>query len=73
MSQANNEGTNLQLYLKNIPQGIAGPDDFEVREAEIPQTGAGELLIQAHYLSVDAALRLIVPRAATKTFCSRHR
>ena len=60
MSQANNEGTNLQLYLKNIPQGIAGPDDFEVREAEIPQTGAGELLIQAHYLSVDAALRLIV-------------
>ena len=60
MSEASNEGVNLQLYLKRIPEGIAGPDDFEVREAEVPQIGDGDVLVQAHYLSVDAALRLIV-------------
>lgn len=60
MSQANNEGVNLQLHLKRVPEGIAGPDDFEVREAEVPQISDGEVLVQAHYLSVDAALRLIV-------------
>jgi NADPH-dependent curcumin reductase CurA len=60
MSDRNNEGINLQLHLKRVPEGIAGPDDFEVRESEIPQIGDGEVLVQAHYLSVDAALRLIV-------------
>jgi len=60
MSEAKNEGTNLQLFLKRIPQGVAGPDDFEVRETEIPQIGDQQVLVQAHYLSVDAALRLIV-------------
>jgi len=57
---AANEGLNQQLYLKRVPEGIAGPGDFEVREAPIPATGPGEVLVEAHYLSVDAALRLIV-------------
>ncbi len=55
-----NEGRNQQLYLKRYPEGIAGPGDFEVRDAPMPSIGEGELLIEAHYLSVDAALRLIV-------------
>ncbi len=55
-----NEGVNSQLYLKRVPEGIAGPDDFEVRTAAVPETGAGQVLVQAHYLAVDAALRLIV-------------
>ncbi len=55
-----NEGTNRQLFLKRVPQGIAGPQDFEVRPAPIPETGPGQVLVEAHYLSVDAALRLIV-------------
>ncbi len=55
-----NETVNQQLFLKRYPQGVAGPDDFEVRESAIGQPGQGELLIQAHYLSVDAALRLIM-------------
>jgi NADPH-dependent curcumin reductase CurA len=59
-SRSSNEGTNLQLYLKQVPQGIAGPDDFEVREAPIPEIGDGEVLVRSHYLGVDAALRLIV-------------
>ena len=55
-----NEGVNRQLYLKRVPEGIAGPGDFETRTAPIPATGPGEVLVEAHYLSVDAALRLIV-------------
>jgi NADPH-dependent curcumin reductase CurA len=55
-----NEGLNLQLYLKRVPHGIAGPDDFEVRETQIPEIGDSEVLIRSHYLGVDAALRLIV-------------
>ena len=55
-----NEPRNQQLYLKRYPQGIAGPDDFEVRESTVPSIGAGELLIQSHYIGVDAALRLIM-------------
>ena len=57
---AANEGINSQLYLKRVPDGIAGPDDFEVRTAPIPETGPSRVLVEAHYLSVDAALRLIV-------------
>ena len=61
MSDASaNEGVNRQLFLKRVPEGIAGPDDFEVRTAPIPETGPGQVLVEAHYLSVDAALRLIV-------------
>lgn len=60
MTSLDNEQTNCQLYLKQVPEGIAGPDDFEVREATVPTTGPGEVLVRAHYLSVDAALRLIV-------------
>ena len=60
MDPSTNEGANSQLYLKRVPNGIAGPEDFEVRTAPIPATGPGEVLVEAHYLSVDAALRLIV-------------
>ena len=55
-----NETTNHQLLLKRIPSGVAVPEDFEVRETKIPQPKEGEVLVQAHYLGVDAALRLIV-------------
>ena len=59
-AQAGNEGTLRQLYLKRVPEGVAGPQDFEVRTGPIPRTGEGEVLVEVHYLSVDAALRLIV-------------
>ena len=55
-----NETSNQQLLLKRHPAGIAGPDDFEVRNVPMPETGPGQVLVRAHYLSVDAALRLIV-------------
>lgn len=55
-----NEVSNEQLFLKRHPTGIAGPDDFEVRTAPMPQIGDGQVLVQARYLSLDAALRLIM-------------
>ncbi len=57
---SHNEGTNQQLYLARIPHGAITPEDFETREDAIPQIGDGQVLVQNHYLSVDAALRLIV-------------
>ncbi len=59
MAKGQNERINKQLLLKQVPQGISGPEDFEVREAPSPEPGPGELLIEAHYVGVDAALRLI--------------
>lgn len=59
MEAGNNERINKQLVLRQVPQGISGADDFEVRETPVREPGPGELLIEAHYLGVDAALRLI--------------
>ncbi len=60
MSSGINERTNQQLYLKQVPEGIAGPDDFEVRDASVPPLQDGEVLVESHYFGLDAALRLIV-------------
>ena len=60
MNKNSNEGTNRQVFLKSIPSGIAGPQNFEVKQTKIPVTGPNEVLVQAHYLTIDAALRLIV-------------
>jgi len=54
-----NERSNQQLFLARIPEGVSGPQDFEVREAPIPALTANQLLIETHYVGVDAALRLI--------------
>ena len=59
MERGQNERANKQLLLRQIPLGISGSEDFEIRETPVPEPGAGELLIEAHYLGVDAALRLI--------------
>jgi len=59
-AERSNEGINELLYLKRVPEGIAGPDDFETRTAPMPETGSGQVLVEAHYFGVDAALRLIV-------------
>lgn len=55
-----NEGKNSVLRLKQVPQGTASPEDFEVTTSDIPQIGPGQVLVESHYLSVAAALRLIV-------------
>jgi len=60
VSTGQNERRNRQVFLKKVPTGIAGPDDFEVKESVVASIGDGEVLVESHYLGLDAALRLIV-------------
>ena len=56
----NNLGKNKKLLLAKYPNGLAELDDFITEEVDVPDIGNNELLIQSHYIGVDAALRLIV-------------
>ena len=56
----NNLGKNKKLLLAKYPDGLAELDDFIAEEVDVPDIGDNELLIQSHYVGVDAALRLIV-------------
>ena len=56
MSAGVNERRNKQLLLKKVPEGISGPDDFEVRETQVPGLQEGQVLVESHYVGVDAAL-----------------
>ena len=60
MSANSEDNRNSQVILRQVPTGLLGPDDFEVRQAPVPTAGNGEVVVEAHYLSLDAALRLIV-------------
>ena len=60
MASGLNERVNQQLFLKKVPFGIAGSDDFEIKQSPAPECGEGEVLVESHYFGVDAALRLIV-------------
>ena len=60
MTNGVNERTGKQLFLKQVPTGISGPEDFEVKEIEVAPIGDGEVLVESHYFGLDAALRLIV-------------
>jgi NADPH-dependent curcumin reductase CurA len=51
---------NRQLYMRRFPEGLPSADDFEVREAPTPIPVEGQILVQPHYIGVDAALRLIM-------------
>ena len=55
-----NLGKNKKLILAKYPNGLTKLDDFLTQELDIPELGNNELLIQTHYVGVDAALRLIV-------------
>jgi NADPH-dependent curcumin reductase CurA len=59
MTDGLNERMNRQVLLKQVPEGLAGPEDFETREVPIAPLEPGELLVESHYVGLDAALRLI--------------
>ena len=60
MSEGQNERLNTQLVLKSVPDGLTEITDFETREVEIPSLENGQVLVESHFVGVDAALRLIV-------------
>ena len=49
--------TNLQILLRRRPQGEPVPDDFEIREAPVPEPAEGEVLVRARFLSLDPYMR----------------
>ena len=49
--------TNLQVLLRRRPQGEPTPDDFEIREAPVPEPAEGEVLVRARFLSLDPYMR----------------
>lgn len=48
---------NRQWVLKSRPVGRVSPDDFELREAPMPEVRDGSALIRNLYLSFDPAMR----------------
>jgi NADPH-dependent curcumin reductase CurA len=48
---------NRQITLAARPVGMPKPTDFKLVDAQMPQPGAGEVLVRALYLSVDPVMR----------------
>lgn len=48
---------NRQLRVKTWPQGLPGPDDFEIVEGSVPVPGDAQVLIRNLWLSVDPYYR----------------
>jgi NADPH-dependent curcumin reductase len=48
---------NRQLLLAKRPVGEPAPDDFEVKEEELPTPGDGEALVKVLQISLDPAMR----------------
>ena len=46
-----------EIRLKNRPEGMPRETDFELAEVELPEIGAGEVLVQNMYMSVDPYMR----------------
>ncbi len=51
---------NRRLVLKARPDGIPGPEHFDLAEVEVVEPAAGEVLGLNVYLSVDPAQRVWV-------------
>ncbi|WP_267641355.1 NADP-dependent oxidoreductase [Haloarchaeobius amylolyticus] len=51
------EDTNRAWYFVERPEGEPDADSFELREDDVPEPGAGELLVRVDYLSVDPYMR----------------
>jgi NADPH-dependent curcumin reductase CurA len=48
---------NRQLLLAKRPAGEPAPDDFEVKEDQVPAPGDGEVLVKVLQISLDPAMR----------------
>jgi len=49
--------TNRQWLLAKRPHGMVGEDDFELREAPVPELAEGEYLVRNLYMGFDPAMR----------------
>ena len=60
MSKGLNERAARKLVLRRVPEGLTTNEDFSVEEQPVPDAGPGQVVVETHYIGVDAALRLIV-------------
>jgi NADPH-dependent curcumin reductase CurA len=61
---------NQQLTVKAWPQGLPGPEHFELVEAPMPTPGDAQVLIRNLWLSIDPYYRhSLGPRFVGTTFC----
>ena len=49
--------SNRQILLVQVPEGKLRPEDFALRQAEIPTAQDGDVTLRVRYLSLDAASR----------------
>ena len=49
--------TTRQVVLKSRPSGIPQAENFELREAAVPELKDGQILVRNEFLSVDPAMR----------------
>lgn len=49
--------TNRRWTLAAYPDGIPTPDTWRLEEAPVPEPGPGQILVRAHWLSVDPYMR----------------
>ncbi|HUE39199.1 MAG TPA: NADP-dependent oxidoreductase [Candidatus Binatia bacterium] len=54
--------TNRKWVLRSRPQGMPGPENFELREDAVPQIADGQFLVRTLYLSCDPAQRAWMSR-----------
>jgi hypothetical protein len=46
-----------EIRLKRRPSGLPGPEDFELVETNVPDPGAGQILVRNRFMSVDPYMR----------------
>ena len=54
---------NRQIVLKRRPEGLVSHDDFEVVDANPPEPGDNEVLVETLYLGMDATVRTWLSKA----------
>lgn len=55
---------NLAVRIRQAPQGVPRPQDFELVEQPLQPVGSGEVLFRAQLMSLDPAMRRYLPAGA---------
>ena len=54
-----------QIHLVSRPEGFATPENFVMREVELPPAKEGQVLVENYYMSVDPYMRRSMEPAAS--------
>jgi NADPH-dependent curcumin reductase CurA len=64
------ETVNRRLMVKSWPDGLPGPEHFEMTEAPLPSLADGQVLVRNQWLSIDPYYRQALgPRFVSVPFC----